>query len=305
MTGWSVRTGDWFGVFGPRVTVVVPPGARSRAAGLWELVDDGADLDVVIDALLAPGLRELPGFVLVAESDGPTTVVVRGTPRVRLTVGDEVVEVTADDATTWVERTVPGATGLRLDVDAGAAAESVDDTDGLVTAGLVRVRSAEWQVVEVPEPAGADHDGLTHAALEDTGLMPAQPGIPGQPPAPAVTARPVARLLFSSGADVAVDRAVLVGRAPEATRLAGPDEPVLVAVPSPQQEISSTHLEVRPGAGADHGSAVATDLGSTNGTLVRQPGLPPEDLRAGVAVQLIPGAVLDLGDGITIQVVDA
>ena len=36
----------------------------------------------------------------------------------------------------------------------------------------------------------------------------------------------------------------------------------------------------------------------------RQPGLPPEDLHPGVAVQLIPGAVIDLGDGVTVQVLD-
>jgi hypothetical protein len=63
---------------------------------------------------------------------------------------------------------------------------------------------------------------------------------------------------------------------------------VLLTVPSPNQEISSTHLEIRPGAGADHGSAVVTDLGSTNGTVLVQPGLPPEDLQPGIAVQLIP-----------------
>jgi hypothetical protein len=45
-----------------------------------------------------------------------------------------------------------------------------------------------------------------------------------------------------------------------------------------------------------------TDLGSTNGTVLAQPGLAPEDLQPGVAVQLIPGAILDLGDGVTIQV---
>ncbi len=94
---------------------------------------------------------------------------------------------------------------------------------------------------------------------------------------------------------------VLVGRAPEAREATG--EARLVRVPSPQQEISSTHLEIRPGSGADHGSAVVTDLGSTNGTLLLQPGLPPEDLRAGVAVALLPGAVVDLGDGLTIEVV--
>jgi pSer/pThr/pTyr-binding forkhead associated (FHA) protein len=76
----------------------------------------------------------------------------------------------------------------------------------------------------------------------------------------------------------------------------------VVTVPSPHQEISSTHLEIRPGEGADQGSAVVTDLGSTNGTVVVQPGLPAEDLRPGIGVQLIPGATIDLGEGVTIQV---
>ena len=57
-----------------------------------------------------------------------------------------------------------------------------------------------------------------------------------------------------------------------------------------------------PGSGSDHGSAVVTDLGSTNGTVLVQPGLGPEDLSPGVTVQLIPGALIDLGDGVTIQV---
>ena len=47
---------------------------------------------------------------------------------------------------------------------------------------------------------------------------------------------------------------------------------------------------------------MVTDLGSTNGTVLVQPGLGPEDLTPGVAVQLIPGALIDLGDGVTIQV---
>ncbi len=116
--------------------------------------------------------------------------------------------------------------------------------------------------------------------------------------------RPVARLVFSSGDDVEVDRAVLVGRAPEARRFTTGDQPTLVPVPSPAQEISSTHLEIRPGSGADHGSAVVTDLGSTNGTVVVQPGLPSEDLQPGIALQLVPGAIIDLGDGVTIQVIN-
>jgi hypothetical protein len=148
-----------------------------------------------------------------------------------------------------------------------------------------------------------DRDGQTQAGSPVPDF--ARPPVPGQEIAPDVVAEPVASLIFSTGDVVAVDRTVLVGRAPEARRFASHDQPHVVTVASPQQEISSTHLEIRPGAGADHGSAIATDLGSTNGTVLAQPGLEPEELTPGIAVSLIPGAVLDLGDGVTIQVTKA
>ena len=154
-----------------------------------------------------------------------------------------------------------------------------------------------------PTPPANDHDGLTRAG--DVPPPPVAPVSPGgfeaAPPAPAVTP-PVAQLVISDGQTVVVDRVVLVGRAPEARRFTSTEQPRLITVPSRQHEISSTHVEVRPGTGADHGSAVVTDMGSTNGTVLVQPGLGPEDLKPGIAVQLIPGAVIDLGDGITIQV---
>ena len=153
------------------------------------------------------------------------------------------------------------------------------------------------------DPTDIDHDGHTVAGGWDPNQFARQhPGIPGQPPAPSVTAVPVARLVFSSGDTVDVDRAVLVGRAPEARRFTSTEQPRLVTVPSPNQEISSTHLEVRPGSGADHGSAVVTDMGSTNGSVLTLPGLSPEDLQPGIAVQLVPGSVIDMGDGVTIHV---
>lgn len=146
----------------------------------------------------------------------------------------------------------------------------------------------------------SDRDGQTMSGHQAPDFD--RPPIPGQEIAPEVVSRPVASLVFSTGDVVAVDRTVLVGRAPEARRFASHDQPHVVTVASPHQEISSTHLEIRPGAGADHGSAIATDLGSTNGTVLALPGLDPEELKPGIAVSLVPGAVLDLGDGVTIQV---
>lgn len=301
MTGhqvWTYRGGDWLGVFGEHTAVVLPPSERVRAARLWELVDAGAGIDAVLDELVSAGLSGLPAFVLLSRAGDQTWALVRGTPCVHLATPDEVVHLDGTEAATWVERTCTGVTRIRVEVTEQAAPD-----DLVVTGGLVRISTAEQQTAS-PPTVDPDRDGDTRAGgLGPVILGAPPPGIPGQPPAPPVTAQPVARLLVSEGETVAVDRTVLVGRAPEARRT-DDVEPHLVAVASPHHEISSTHLEVRPGSGADHGSAVVTDLGSTNGTLLVQPGLPPEDLKAGVAVQLLPGAVLDLGDGVTIQVVN-
>ena len=108
---------------------------------------------------------------------------------------------------------------------------------------------------------------------------------------------------MSHGETVDVDRPVVLGRAPEAGPAEDAGEPRLVALPSPSREISGTHLEVRPGSGPDAGTAVVTDLGSTNGSVLVQPGMPPEELQPGVPVRLLTGAVIDLGDGISLEVV--
>jgi hypothetical protein len=349
----SYRPGDWFGIFGDQATVVLPPSEKARVPGLWALVDAGAGFDEVLDALIADGLRDLPGFVLVSEADDETKVVLRGAATAVFTTAAETVTVEGSSVTTWAERSLTDVQTMRIDV-----AESPDGPDLVIRDGLVRISRTDrpayleagdasddgevtdegFEVIggddvapdvnvmdepalhlppeplpvpepepepeigtETPlsddpptnpqEPADAGHDGLTQAG-----------NWAGQPAAPQVLAQPVARLTFSSGDVVEVDRAVIVGRAPEARRFTSTEQPRLVTVPSPNQEISSTHLEIRPGAGADHGSAVVTDLGSTNGTVLQQPGLPPEDLKPGIAVQLIPGAIIDLGDGVTIQV---
>ena len=371
----TVVPGEWYGVLGTSVIVLLPPAAKSRVAGLWEKVDEGAGFDEVLDAVISGGLRELPGFVLVSGEDRDVKVVIRGAARAELTTSDGPVSVSGSADTTWVEENVSGVTGLRVEVaDGDGAAYTVGP--GLVRvasvehpAGRAAVATPDADVVAVPVSPPPDLPRRRilppDPALEpppptpepDTGPVVASPlvaPIPGAPvpvpgplggpsfepapdhgaapeeagnaasgddaadtrtggftpahladqPGPAVGAG-VARLIFSSGEVVDVDRPIVVGRAPDAGRVGGEDEVRLVTVPSPHHEISSTHLEIRPGSGADHGSAVVTDLGSTNGTVVVQPGLPAEDLRPGMAVALIPGATIDLGEGVTIQVTRA
>jgi hypothetical protein len=382
----SFRPGPWFGIFGDRTTVLLPPSEKARVAALWELIDDGAGFDEVLDALIAGGLRELPGFVLVSERDGETKVVLRGAARATFVADGQTLELEGSSATTWVERSLPGVTRMVLRV-----ADEADGPAHTIAGGLVRLARVDEpsysphaphlvdgeaspvgdnaadeaevepaddgagaedapademsSVVEptsLEEPAGEarsdgqgsdeDDDVLVHdlpteavdipaswtpSAPPAPTALPAPPASPtsstppappapwGAPPAAAADDAPtraVATLAFSSGERLDVDRAILIGRAPRARQHPSSVDPRLVSVPSPHQEISSTHREVRPGAGAHHGSAVVTDLGSTNGTVLVQPGLPPEDLLAGITVLLQPGAILDLGDGVTIQV---
>src|ERR687890_618144 len=128
----SYRPGDWFGVFGEHATVVLPPTEKARVAAIWALVDEGAGFDEVLDALIADGLRELPGFVLVSESDDETKVVIRGAAHAEFVTGDDTVTVEGSSATTWAERTLTGVGSMRIDVADDAGGKDLVTREGLV-----------------------------------------------------------------------------------------------------------------------------------------------------------------------------
>jgi hypothetical protein len=278
-----------------------------QSIGLWSLVDGGAEFDEVLDGLLASGLSTLPGFVLVATATATTRVLVRGAGVTATIRATETVVLNGHSAGTWAECSIddPVAVAVTVPDVEGTDLDAVPDY--AIPAGLVKVARIDLpalgtrpatestEPVELPaEDTGAaaggdgDHDGRTVGKASLAAAAPA-------------AREPVARLHTSDGQVIVVDRPVLIGRAPQPPRLAA-EQPTLVTVPSRLHEISSTHVEVRPGGGVDHGVAVVTDMGSTNGTVLEQPGLTPENLQPGVGVALSPGAVINLGDGITIQV---
>jgi uncharacterized RDD family membrane protein YckC len=95
---------------------------------------------------------------------------------------------------------------------------------------------------------------------------------------------------FDTGERVDVDTLLLIGRGPD-PRL-GEQGARLVTLPSTDQSVSKTHLEV---VVAGDGALVVTDRGSTNGsTLVRQG--TPRHLSPGRATTLLEGDVVLLGD---------
>jgi hypothetical protein len=116
---------------------------------------------------------------------------------------------------------------------------------------------------------------------------------------PQFVAYPVLAVLRASdGSSAQLDRPILIGRAPSTDR-SDNRAPRLMTVPSPNHDISRTHLEVAP----DGWQIVATDLNSTNGTiLVRPGGVDRQQLAAGEPVPVQVGSVVELGDGVSVLI---
>jgi len=108
----------------------------------------------------------------------------------------------------------------------------------------------------------------------------------------------LAVLRASDGSTAELDRPVLIGRAPSADR-SDSRAPRLMTVPSPNHDISRTHLEVA----AENWQIVVTDLNSTNGTVLIRPGaVGRQQLAPGEPVTVQLGSVMELGDGVTVLI---
>lgn len=114
-------------------------------------------------------------------------------------------------------------------------------------------------------------------------------------PAPA---KPVYRARFANGTEVPIDATVYVGRRPSIPRIHTGLEPRLVKLPSPGKELSATHLELRVVGGA----LVATDMRSTNGTILQLPGAAPRRLIRGESAVIVGGTRIDLGEDAVIDI---
>ncbi|MDN4615178.1 FHA domain-containing protein [Leifsonia sp. F6_8S_P_1B] len=116
------------------------------------------------------------------------------------------------------------------------------------------------------------------------------------PPAP-----PSFALRIGSAPVIVLDTPVLVGRRPAPLRLDTGAEPRLVAVDSPTQEVSGTHVRIEQEGEA----VVVTDLRSTNGTVVVSPAGHTTRLRPGESVAVLAGTTISIGDGNIIEITAA
>jgi hypothetical protein len=140
-----------------------------------------------------------------------------------------------------------------------------------------------------PSVVDGDHDGRTVTVAQMREMRQRQS--PPQAPPPSVEAR----LVLSTGEAFAVDRPVLIGRAPRSTQASSAALPRIVVVDDPY--VSSTHLEVV----VSGSSVLATDR-STNGTLLTRPGGTPVRLAKGEPTLVSEGCRLSLSDDLSVLV---
>ncbi len=115
---------------------------------------------------------------------------------------------------------------------------------------------------------------------------------------PVTVPRPVLGILrLSTGDTVTLDRGVVLGRSPRADFDGKGERPHVVRLPSPGQDISRTHLEIK----LDGWHVLVTDLDSTNGTMVVVPGEMPRRLRPNDPTMISPGTVVTLADEVTFK----
>lgn len=147
-------------------------------------------------------------------------------------------------------------------------------------------------VDNVPVPTHPDDAGTTDDAAPLPELPP-EVWAAAFPPEVEPTPPPPYRVRMADGVVVALDLTVYLGRAPSVPRIAIDKKVRLVAVPSAGKQVSATHLELRMSGDA----VVATDMLSTNGSIVTVPGSVPHTLLRGESAVVTPGTLIDLGDG--------
>ncbi len=142
----SFRVGRGIGLVSANTMALLEPSNGSLGEAMWALVGRGADVDDLLEALSATGLRSLGAFAMAQFEDDGVRVVVRGDAVAEMQVGSESLIVTAAGVRTWVEEVRNGVSAVVLRF--GAPAENSLPfrlSEGIVPADLL-MRGPSTQV---------------------------------------------------------------------------------------------------------------------------------------------------------------
>ncbi len=301
---WRLLATDRF------VAAFGPDTGMPTMATLWRIAaEPSLGLDALVGAVPTKGAGAVGSFA-IAGIGRSTTFVVRGDACADVSVAGRMRRVDARGSQPWYVAELHEVDRFAL----GPLQRSPGDlkptqADLPLDGGVVFGPWLGWarDVVASPPPkptappAPVEQSAFDTNVLGDLGRRAASLGLRRpEPPATAPTPETVGATAFRVGDQPPerVDAPVYVGRQPRSPRVTGPMLPRLVRVDSPSREVSATHIELRP---TMHG-LVLTDLESTNGTVVRQPGSGVRRLESGESLPVAPGTLIDIGDGNVIEI---
>lgn len=300
---------------------------------LWNALSQSDPLSRVLAVLASQGIEKTPSFAIVQMRPEETKVVVRAQATVHtLDNAGRREDITGRGASTWAEATLPPTHEFAITMtgtvpkqvpdlqDSCLVASAVVTASDLFTLGWVAPTQQERSDTPVtpalPKPSSPDqsaveqplsHQPLSHqhsidspdeSTILSNNLVQYRAQMEtgrGQLPPP-TDLHPT--LVLSTGLRLAIDRPILIGRAPQASRISANELPRLVTVPSPGNDISRTHVQVK----WEDDLVLVTDLQSTNGVMLTEPHHSARRLHPDEPTPVPPHAVVDLGDGISFTI---
>lgn len=253
-----------------------------------------------------PLISDVPGVTLGAATLVPYTTTGLGEPSPVPAVAAAPAEETGYDHLWGATRKghVEDA-AVRVDEEApdepsDAGDDVVHDGETIGPAALAALRRARAERGAVPDPTGppvpGSHGVLARVCLSGHSNPPerSECWVCGRAVSGDASrrARPaLGRLRLATGEVVELDASYVIGRRPRTSRVQG-EVPRVLAVPSPEGEVSASHLAVR----LEDWHVLAEDQ-SRNGTVLYRDGEDPRRLQPHVPMIMRSGDVLDLGDG--------
>ncbi|SNS59234.1 FHA domain-containing protein [Micrococcales bacterium KH10] len=307
--------GEGAAVIRPNGVVVVATGISDEAAAvLWQRTLRTMVSDAIIAILDHFGHTDI-AFANVAVVGRQIEVAVRGDARIELQDSDGEIVTIASASGELERRRLDGA----MRVTAMLAGETARLGEGWqVESGLVGAAQVTSIVSMPPEPpletatdGELDLEALDATVLAES-IRAARQGVDRSPAddfqdvggvdlgqdegaeaAADGSSGDVRSVVLATGLVVPLDRPVLMGRAPIASRAIGDALPRLVTFDSPQRDISRTHVQVWQAG--EH--IFVTDLDSTNGVYVTVPDQEPTRIQAAVPMPVTVGTVIEIGEG--------
>jgi len=297
-------TPRFIGAFGPATTV-------STMSDLWRIAaDETLGLDALVAAIPTRGVSTVDAFALAAPGR-TSTFVVRGIGCADVSVGGRVRRVDARGSEPWYVAELAGVEAFAL----GPLQRSPGDLkqtprDLPIDGGVVFGPWIGWSSEQIAPPPRSvpipvqqplpAFDPQDTNVLGDLGRRAAslRRHRNEQPPTAPTETEVAAAFRVGDRPPERVDAPVYVGRQPRSPRVTGGILPRLVRVESPSREVSATHIELRP----TNQGLMLTDLESTNGTVVREPGTGVRRLESGETLPVVPGTLIDIGDGNVIEI---